>query len=405
MSRESGRLRHHSKRVEREIENWQRSSRGTLLPSSLSNSSSISRLRQPRKHRKSLPAEFMSNKTREPPVTPAPLVDQLNFNLDDKGFDPIWSLVYQIPGTHLSQGPTTSLWSPTPVSELEELVAWHSNPSRPLLPDDTPTLSQHISSHLLAPLLTHSSLVSTALVSLYLDSLNFLEHLDILRAYWLGGDVSFLERVNGALFRKHSAGAGEALGMGKRARTRARLGLGRDDDVDNEKAEEQREWGIGLGIGLSERTKWPPGGAELTYALRTAIVDDEREVVVKGEVWEGIEDKVSYAIQDLPEDQRDGRRAKWLNPQGTSFTLNMDDILTISYRVRTTIDKMMQANKQGTRLPLPRLLTSTDHCCPSPPQLDGKVSINPQPPPPPWSSRNSPPINVYRYPPFTRYIR
>jgi hypothetical protein len=58
-------------------------------------------------------------------------------------------------------------------------------------------------------------------------------------------------------------------------------------------------------------------------------------------VWEGIEDKVSYAIQDLPEDQRDGRRAKWLNPQGESSTLNMDDILTISYRVGTTIDEMM----------------------------------------------------------------
>ena len=303
----------------------------------MSTSSSISRLRQPRKHRKSLPAEFMTSKTPEPPVTAASLGEQLNSSLDDKGFDPIWSLVYQTPGTHLSQGQATSLWSPTPVSELEELVAWHSDPSRPLLPEDTPTLSQHISSHLLAPLLTHSSLVSTALVSLYLDSLNFLDHLDILRAYWLGGDVSFLGRVNGALFGKDSAGAGEALGMGKRARTRARLGLGRDDDIDNEKPEEQREWGIGLGIGLSERTEWPPGGAELTYALRTAIVDDEREVVFKGDVWEGIEDKVSYAIQDLPEDQRDGRRAKWLNPQGESLTTNMDEILTTSYRVRTTI--------------------------------------------------------------------
>jgi hypothetical protein len=176
-------------------------------------------------------------------------------------------------------------------------------------------LSQHITSHLLAPLLTHSGLVSSALVSLYLDSLDFIQHLDVLYAYWLGGDVSFLERVNGALFGKDAAGAGEALGMGKRARTRARLGLGRDD-MDNEKGEEQKEWGIGLGIGLSERTKWPPGGAELTYALRTAIVDDDQETVGHGEVWEGIEDKVSYAIQDLPEDQKDGRRAKWLNPQG-----------------------------------------------------------------------------------------
>lgn len=279
----------------------------------------------------------MTKKTRESSLPPTSLDEGPDTSREDKRFDPIWSLVHQTPGTHLSHGHATSLWSPTPVSELEELVRWHSHPSRPLLAEDTPTLSQHITAHLLAPLLIHSSLVSTALVSLYLDILNFLDHLDILRAYWLGGDVSFLERVNGALFGKDSAGAGEALGMGQRARTRARLGLGRDDDIDKGKAEEQREWGIGLGIGLSERTKWPPGGAELTYALRTAIVDDEREVLVtvKGDVWEGIEDKVSYAIQDLPEDQRDGRRAKWLNPQGKSLSsLHIDEALTFRYRVR-----------------------------------------------------------------------
>ena len=119
MSRESGRLRQHSKRVEKEIENWQRSSRDMLLPSSMSTSSSMSRLRQPRKHRKSLPAEFMSDKTRGSPVTSAPLGEQSNPNMVDNGFDFIWSLVHQIPGTHLSQGQTTSLWSPTPVSDLE----------------------------------------------------------------------------------------------------------------------------------------------------------------------------------------------------------------------------------------------------------------------------------------------
>jgi hypothetical protein len=269
-----------------------------------------------------------TKKTIDAFVSP-PILDEPDSGSEIKPFDPVWSLVHQTPGTHLSQGQSTSLWSPTPISELKELITWHSDPSRPLLSETTPTLSQHITSHLLAPLLTHSGLVSTALVSLYLDSLDFLEHLDVLRAYWLGGDVSFLERVNGALFGKDSAGAGEALGMGKRARTRARLGLGRDDDKDHDKPE-QREWGIGLGIGLSERTKWPPGGAELTYALRTAIVDDEQEVVVKGDVWEGIEDKVSYAIQDLPEDQRDGMRAKWLNPQGMSFSSVCVHVLTVT---------------------------------------------------------------------------
>jgi hypothetical protein len=235
---------------------------------------------------------------------------------DLKLANPIWNIVNQAPGSHFGSIQPNSLWSPTPLAELEAFMARHSVTENPLLAEDSPTLPQHISSHLLAPLLTHSSLISTSLVSLYLDNLGFLDHLDVLYAYWLGGDVSFLERVNGALFGKDTAGAGEALGMGKRARTRARLGLTRDDQ-DAERPEEQREWGIGLGIGLSERTKWPPGGAELTYALRTAIVDDTRPFV-QSEVWEAIEDKVSYAIQDLPEDRRDGRRAKWLNPQGKS---------------------------------------------------------------------------------------
>jgi hypothetical protein len=40
------------------------------------------------------------------------------------------------------------------------------------------------------------------------------------------------------------------------------------------------KWGVGLGLGLSERGVWPPGGAELGFALRRVIVDslaDERD--------------------------------------------------------------------------------------------------------------------------------
>jgi hypothetical protein len=229
-----------------------------------------------------------------------------------------WSLLDQEPGAHFAKA-KMSLWSPTPLAELETFIAHHSLPSNTLLSESAPTLPRHISASLLAPLLVHADLISTSLVTHYLDDLALIDHLDVLRAHWLGGDVAYLERVNAALFGKDAAGAGEALGLGKRARTRARLGLG-NDDMDNDKGEEQREWGIGLGIGLSERAKWPPGGAELTYALRSAMVDDERSGAVS-EVWENIEDKVSYAIKDLPEDQRDGRRARWLNPQGESLSL------------------------------------------------------------------------------------
>lgn len=308
--------------MHREIDTWRHGNRGQTK--SLSGSSSFPRLRQPRKYRKTLPAEFNSDGLvhRDPQLNGRTPNGETFARHDDfasakTGVDPIWEMVDQQPGIHFAVS-KASLWSPTPLADLETFITRQTVEDHWLLPDETPTLPQHISSSLLAPLSVHGDLVSTALVSVYLDDLAFLDHLDVLHAHWLGGDVSYLERVNAALFGKDAAGAGEALGLGKRARTRARLGLG-NDDADKDSVGEQREWGIGLGIGLSERTKWPPGGADLTYALRSAMVDDDRGHAIS-EVWENIEDKVSYAIKDLPEDQRDGRRARWLNPQGQSFS-------------------------------------------------------------------------------------
>lgn len=283
----------------------------------MSGSTSFPYLRQPRKLRKKLPGNFVDVSSRQPDTPPSPISPIIAEDNEShqavENLDEFWSTLSQQPGAHFAST-KVSLWSPTPLAELELFFAYHALPDNALLTESAPTLPQHISAFLLAPLLVHADLISTALVTHYLDDLALLDHLDVLRAHWLGGDVSYLERVNAALFGKDAAGAGEALGLGKRARTRARLGLG-NDDVDNDESTEQREWGIGLGIGLSERSKWPPGGAELTYALRSAIVDDERQEAIN-EVWEQIEDKVSYAIKDLPEDQRDGRRARWLNPQG-----------------------------------------------------------------------------------------
>lgn len=208
---------------------------------------------------------------------------------------------------------SSSLWAPAPLDELDAFVQRHSKPDEPLLPSDSPSLELYISTHLLAPLLAHASLISRALVSLYIDDLHFLDHLDVLKAFWLGGDAGFTERVGAALFGKDQAGAGEALGLGRRARTRARLGLGAGG---GEGELPQGEWGVGLGLGLSDRKKWPPGGAELAYALRTALLDDEiADLCHRGPVWESLEDRVSFAVRSLPEDDKDRRRARWLNPQ------------------------------------------------------------------------------------------
>jgi hypothetical protein len=84
-------------------------------------------------------------------------------------------------------------------------------------------------------------------------------------------------------------------------------------------AEQEPEPGVGLGIGLSDTHRWPPGGAELTYALRTTLFDHGSALfAARGSVWAGIEDRVSFALRDLPPQGvgEDALRAQWLDPQG-----------------------------------------------------------------------------------------
>lgn len=243
----------------------------------------------------------------------------------------LWSLFNQPPGSQLSVShPHHShsefpIWGPTPLTHLHSFISRHSSPNYPLLPPSCPTLSIFISNQILDPLLTHATLISTSLVSLYLHDLRFLDHLDVLRAFWLAGDAGFMERVSSALFGKDSAGAGEAVGLGKRARIRARLGLGEDDD----RQDRDDDWGIGLGIGLSERSRWPPGGAELAYALRTTLLnyEDNDKKKPTGSVWEDVGDRVSFAVRELPEEEHSGKRARWLNPQAIEAL----DFLYLSY--------------------------------------------------------------------------
>lgn len=238
-------------------------------------------------------------------LDPAPADGEIQREESHLSVDPIWAQFSLPPGSHLNSVPNP-LWAPSPLDGLRTFLSYHSELSSPITAD-SPSLSLYISSHLLKPLLEHGKLISISLVSLYLDDLHLLDYYEILKAFFLGGDYGFAERVSAALFGKDEAGAGEALGLGKRARTRARLGLGGE-----ERSLEGGVWGIGLGLGLSERARWPPGGAELAYALRTTLLDDE---VQREGVWRGIADRISFAVKSLPEDDKDGQRARWLDPQ------------------------------------------------------------------------------------------
>jgi hypothetical protein len=97
------------------------------------------------------------------------------------------------------------------------------------------------------------------------------------------------------------------------------------------------KWGIGLGLGLSERGIWPPGGAELGFALRRVIVDSLDEIKIEDshgdirvsqeslsmvkpceEVVKEAEWRLGFAIRDLPVNEG---REEWLNPSSIACVL------------------------------------------------------------------------------------
>ncbi|WVW83821.1 hypothetical protein I302_105842 [Kwoniella bestiolae CBS 10118] len=345
-------LRSNSRRVKREINHWRRA--GGERSRSLLGSTSSAKLRLShgprRKERKPLSTELFS--------PPSPLAESFQPTGDtplgaeqneahlmtgNVEMDELWTLFNQHPGSHLNSQlqqersiATTQIWQSTPLEQLHSFLSCFN--TEPLLPSDSPTLPIFISSHLLSPLLSHSRLISTSLVSLYLDDLNFLDHLDILYSYFLGGDVNFLGRVSDSLFGKDNAGAGEAMGLGRRARTRVRLGLDPITAGAGAGGEVEGEWGIGLGVGLSERSRWPPGGSELAYALRTTLMDDRHTSSRsrKGGPWDEVQDRISFAIRQLDGEDR-GRRAKWLDPQAIEAL----DFLYLSYSPPSAITPLL----------------------------------------------------------------
>ncbi|WWC61798.1 uncharacterized protein I303_104383 [Kwoniella dejecticola CBS 10117] len=327
----------HTRKVYKEVSRWKHL--GNERKNNLSRSASTSKLSasvsQPIKKRRSIAADLFV-----PPSLPAftettttqngaPASHDVHTGIPE--LDDLWAQFSQTPGTHLArvgeaERVTKNLRTPTPLEQLRSFLSRHSTQA---LLHDSLTLPIFVSTQLLSPLLAHSSLISNSLVSLYLDDLEFLDHLDILYSYWLGGDMDFVHRVSGALFGKDTAGAGEGLGMGKRARTRMRLGLDTASSVRNDATaadDNPGEWGIGLGIGLSERSTWPPGGSELAYALRTTLLEDKLSAG-KAAVgpWSEVQDRVSFAIRQLDEEDK-GRRAKWMDPQGAAL-----DFLYLSY--------------------------------------------------------------------------
>jgi hypothetical protein len=211
---------------------------------------------------------------------------------------------------------TSSVWQSS--SSFDSLVKFlDDRVGRPLLVREAPSLAASIQTDLLAIPIAHGSLASSVLLAYFVQELHFLDHLAILRAFFLGGDIGFTDRVRAALFGDGEVD-GRAVGVGRRARTRMRLGLGGEQDQAGVSDE---TWGVGLAIGLSDRQCWPPGGAELSYALRTTLVDMEKKSTSVGaagvcpEVWKEVDERLSFAVKELDDTNGNGK-ARWTDPQG-----------------------------------------------------------------------------------------
>jgi hypothetical protein len=157
--------------------------------------------------------------------------------------------------------------------------------------------------------------------------LNFSEHLVLLRSYILLTSPAFKYRLAAALF----SDSGDCYVHSDEVDIRARARQVKSHNSSSNAAERDRQWAVGLASALTDRESWPPGGADLSFLLRTVIVDSLDEgrsddgfdadnegsgyemmrVDVRGAVVEEAEWRLGFAIRDLPVG---AGRDRWLNP-------------------------------------------------------------------------------------------
>ncbi|KAF5351850.1 hypothetical protein D9756_007722 [Leucocoprinus leucothites] len=176
------------------------------------------------------------------------------------------------------------------------------------LPPITPTLS-HLTSVVFSDLVRHSSKLSSTLLELFLDhpgELNFRSHLVLLRDFLLLTSSPFKLKLSFALFSDN-----EDYEIDNKNRTLSLQTLRQRKQI----TESTQPWAIGLASALLEREIWPPVGADLSFFLRTVIVDSLEypqggdnlpKQVVTDASW-----RLGFAIRDLPTGPG---RDKWLNP-------------------------------------------------------------------------------------------
>lgn len=222
----------------------------------------------------------------------------------------------------LNRGSTTSLLKSSSSAALHDFIARFP----PSLPSLTPTLS-HLINLVLAPLLKHVASLSSSLMSVFLSPTTYLylpTHLTLLRSYLLLTSPSFKSRLAGALFSdsaEHQPARPGSRGFAVNSMPKTST---------LEPSSQTRRWAVGLSPSLLEGNSWPPGGADLSFYLRTVIIDslelssspdrgahlndDDADILdARDRAMEQAEYRLGFALRDLPAGTG---KEKWLDPLG-----------------------------------------------------------------------------------------
>lgn len=187
------------------------------------------------------------------------------------------------------------------------------------LPILTPTLLD-LADLVFEPLLAHTGLLAESVVSVFLDDsshLHLRSHLLILRSHLLLTSQAFKSRLESALFSDadEQSTTGSGGGFSSHARQLSKSSTRSSTSVA------RSVWPVGLASGLMDNDTWPPGGSDLSFYLRTVIVDSLQESAAEvgiqenAKVWREAESRLGFALRELP---TTGGKARWLNPLGTS---------------------------------------------------------------------------------------
>ncbi|KIY53093.1 hypothetical protein FISHEDRAFT_33969 [Fistulina hepatica ATCC 64428] len=205
----------------------------------------------------------------------------------------------------LEPGQTIGMHLPTTSSEdLEAFISTYPMS----LPCMTPTLA-HLSALVLDPLIRHANALSSALLDVLLTShtLNCRTHLLLLRSYLLMTAEPFRRRISAALMSDNCSP--ESLRSGFNNYPMHVLA-----------SEEHTLLAVGLAPRLLARGNWPPVDGDLSFLLRTVIIDSfdsiwqslRPDMITDNEEYmrEQVENRFGFAIRDA------SPKTKWMDPLG-----------------------------------------------------------------------------------------